>query len=196
MLLLGTAKRQSYGILSYQLKIRLICLGALGGDFNSVLSSAERTGVSNNTAALRVFNAFLDEANVIDLPLFGMSYMWSNQREEAVWARLDRFLISTEILSWFPNLQQVGLSRSLSDHNAIALCEHEAEEGPRPFRCLNEWLEDGDLIKLVVNGWKCRTEIGAGGYVLFAKIKDAKIALKRGLGTKKKENVTTKELEN
>ncbi|KAK2639891.1 hypothetical protein Ddye_027686 [Dipteronia dyeriana] len=80
----------------------------------------------------------------------GMSFTWSNQREVESWPKLDRFMISPEILSLFSKMQQIGLPRSISDHYVIALCDRKMEWGPRPFRLLNEWFEDSDMMKKVV----------------------------------------------
>ncbi|KAK3193984.1 hypothetical protein Dsin_025294 [Dipteronia sinensis] len=51
----------------------------------------------------------------------GMTFMWTNIRERASWARLYHFLVSPLILSWFPKMVQKGFPRSLSDHNVILL---------------------------------------------------------------------------
>ncbi|KAK3183580.1 hypothetical protein Dsin_030866 [Dipteronia sinensis] len=103
------------------------------------------------------------EARVVDLPMWGSSFTWSYNREEESWARLDRFWVSPQILSWFPNLLQCGLLRSVSDHNAVTLGEPKNDWGPCSFRFYNSWLrvrtedfEDrlGDIDKkAVAGGW-------------------------------------------
>ncbi|KAK3193093.1 hypothetical protein Dsin_024403 [Dipteronia sinensis] len=62
-------------------------------------------------------------ANIVDMPLHGMRFTWSNNMVVEAWARLDPFLISLTILMWFPNLRQSGLPRSLSDHNLVMIGE-------------------------------------------------------------------------
>ncbi|KAK3220515.1 hypothetical protein Dsin_014485 [Dipteronia sinensis] len=66
----------------------------VGGDFNTVLDPSERVGVSENLGSYRNFASFIAQANIIDIPLHGMSYTWSNNRKTEAWARLDRFLLS------------------------------------------------------------------------------------------------------
>ncbi|KAK3183275.1 hypothetical protein Dsin_030561 [Dipteronia sinensis] len=75
-----------------------------GGDFNSVLELSERIGEGNHTGSMMSFESFIYEIKVLDIPLSGMSFTWTNFKEHAVWARLDRFLLSPAILNWFPNL--------------------------------------------------------------------------------------------
>ncbi|KAK2653763.1 hypothetical protein Ddye_013619 [Dipteronia dyeriana] len=96
-------------------------LWCVGGEFNTILDPSDRIGMSVNTGSIRRFASFVAQANIIYIPLHGMSYTWSNNREKEAWARLDRFLLSLIILGWFPKLFQWGLPRSLSDHNPVMI---------------------------------------------------------------------------
>ena len=91
----------------------------IGGDFNTVLSPDERRGRWCNMGSIRNFNAFILQAGVVDIPIHGSSFTWSNNREVESWARLDRFLCDPVFLSWFLDLVQRGLSKSVSDHNPV-----------------------------------------------------------------------------
>ncbi|KAK0601262.1 hypothetical protein LWI29_022564 [Acer saccharum] len=93
------------------------------GDFNTVLDQSERKGGPGSLTSMRNFRRFIDSANVIDLPMQGMLYTWSNNRENESWARLDRFLCDPVLLSWFPKMVQKGLCKSLSDHNPVFFLE-------------------------------------------------------------------------
>ncbi|KAK3189155.1 hypothetical protein Dsin_028716 [Dipteronia sinensis] len=117
-----------------------------GGDFNSVLDPSERSGGVCLLNSLKNFNAFVLKAKVVDLLMQGFKFTWSNRREKASWARLDRFLISPLILSWFPNLVQKSLPCNLSDHNAIIIKVPLVDWGHIPFWFFNGWLEDKALI--------------------------------------------------
>ncbi|KAK3228505.1 hypothetical protein Dsin_000386 [Dipteronia sinensis] len=121
--------------------------------------------------------------------MVGSPFTWSNYRDKASWARLDCFLLSLEILLWYPNLLQYGLSRSLSDHNVILIGEKDVEWGPKPFRFFNGWLEDKELMKEAIRGWNgCKVE-GSKGWSLATKTKGAKNNMRKWLsGNKKSEN--------
>ena len=124
-----------------------------------VLVDSERRGCSFNYWSARNFQKFILQAKVVDFPLRGMSFTWSNNKDEGVWARLDRFLVSLVMLSWFPALVQRGLARSISDHSAITLGDSEDKWGPCPFRIHNKWLEDKELMAEVRKGWLQNKEI-------------------------------------
>nr|XP_023925825.1 uncharacterized protein LOC112037243 [Quercus suber] len=68
----------------------------VGGDFNVVRFSSERAGSTVYTAAMREFSDFILEKGLIDLPLEGGTFTWSNSREVESKARLDRFLFSAD----------------------------------------------------------------------------------------------------
>ncbi|KAK3193601.1 hypothetical protein Dsin_024911 [Dipteronia sinensis] len=96
-------------------------------------------------------NSFILHAKVIDILLNDISFTWSNNREHASWASLDRFLISSWILSWFPKISQSGLPRSVSDHSAIFIGEPREDWGPSPSHFYNDWMEDDLLMNNAKN---------------------------------------------
>ncbi|GMJ10129.1 hypothetical protein HRI_004682100 [Hibiscus trionum] len=114
----------------------------LGGDFNAIIGPEEKVGFSWNFAAMEVFRCFIDSVELVNLPLLGGSFTWSNNRDPPTLVRLDRFLANMSFLELFPNLNQLLLSKSISDHNAIALKNISAFRGRRPFRFYNYLLEE------------------------------------------------------
>ncbi|KAK2637510.1 hypothetical protein Ddye_032302 [Dipteronia dyeriana] len=106
----------------------------IGGDFNLILDPMERKGIGCHLGSIRNFSNFVLRAKVVDIPMVGSPFTWSNYRQEASWARLDYFLLSPEFLLWFPNLLQIGLARSLLDHNATLIGERSLDWGPKLFR--------------------------------------------------------------
>ncbi|KAK8624459.1 hypothetical protein V6N13_065804 [Hibiscus sabdariffa] len=80
------------------------------------------------------FSDFIEELSLVDLPLNGGRFTWSNFKEVPVFSRLDRFLISLEILGVWPNLFQCAHPKGISDHNPISLLLMETNWGPRPFK--------------------------------------------------------------
>lgn len=115
-----------------------------------------------------------------------MAYTWTNSREQASWARLDRFLISPAILLLFPNLLQKGLPKNVSDHNAITLSESKEDWGPPSFHFYNTWLDNKELMKSAMDGWVKNKAIGSAGWVLFSKLKSVKNRVKCWVASNKK----------
>ena len=93
----------------------------MGSDFNVVRFPSERLGSNSFTAAIWEFSNFISEQGFIDLPLQGGTFTWSNDREVASKARLDRFLFSADWEDKFPTVSQRRMSRLCSDHFPIVL---------------------------------------------------------------------------
>ncbi|KAK3219593.1 hypothetical protein Dsin_013563 [Dipteronia sinensis] len=144
---------------------------------------------------MRNFKMIVEAANVIDLPLHGMAFTWSNNKEDESWARLDRFLCDPLFISWFPQLVQKGLGKSLPDHNPIFLGESEVDWGPKPFWFLNGWLEDKVLLEGVRNCWLSCQAGASVGLLLKNKIRAVRSHLKAYSKTNKLDGDMIKALE-
>ncbi|KAK8549865.1 hypothetical protein V6N13_055430 [Hibiscus sabdariffa] len=93
----------------------------MGGDFNIVCKTEERVGVSIKRGEMREFSEFIDAHNLIDPPLSGGVYTWSNFRKRPALSRLDRFLISPEVLIDWPDIVQRLMPKNISDHNPVSI---------------------------------------------------------------------------
>ncbi|KAK3219978.1 hypothetical protein Dsin_013948 [Dipteronia sinensis] len=167
----------------------------IGGDFNTVINASERRGGEFNKWSGRAFNNFILQAKVVDIPMQGAVFTWSNNRVEGSWARLDRFLVSPIMLSWFPNMMQTGHPRTISDHGAITLCVLKADWGPRPFRIDIAWLKDKELMAEVKKNLAERKVRGSSSCTLQTKLRVAKSNIKRWAVSRVKDVGNTKEIE-
>ncbi|KAK3221054.1 hypothetical protein Dsin_015024 [Dipteronia sinensis] len=167
----------------------------IGGDFNSVLDPSERISKGSHGTSTRSFQAFVRQAMVMDILLNRLEFMWPNFREDAAWAQLDRFLLSPELLIWFPKLKQKGVCRSLSDHNAIGIREPKVDWGPSLFRFLNCWMENKELMAEAIAGWENCKVGGCRISVLKAKVKAVKVMIKNWLVKNNKRNQTIEQIE-
>ncbi|KAL4318179.1 hypothetical protein GQ457_18G008490 [Hibiscus cannabinus] len=118
----------------------------MGGDFNITRSPEEKLGVTFRKGAMTDFSNFIDELKLIDLPASGGKFTWSNLREEPSFSRLDRFLISPEIIECWPSIIQQILPRGISDHNPITLSTPTSQWGPKPFKWFDLWFDDKELV--------------------------------------------------
>ena len=116
---------------------------------------------------------------MIDLLLEGGTFTWSNSREVALKARLDRFLFSVDWEDKFPTVHQRRLSRLLSDYFLIVLEGGSFHRGRRPFRFENMWLKDEGFVERVRSWWDSYHLHGALSFVLANKLKLLKNDLKK-----------------
>ncbi|GMI66731.1 hypothetical protein HRI_000342400 [Hibiscus trionum] len=121
----------------------------IGGDFNAYLSSEEKLGSTVIRSTIEVFRNFIQASQLVDLPLSGGTYTWSNNREPPTFVRLDRFLVGVRVLSEFPLLCQLLLPKSIFDHNPIGLEVVSKAGGPHPFKLYNYLMEESGFSDLV-----------------------------------------------
>lgn len=149
------------------------------GDFNSIRSREERKsrGVVFRQHDADIFNQFIEENFLVDLPICGRLFTWYRGDGHSM-SRLDRYLLSVNWCSMWPNCIQVALQRGLSDHVPLVLRMDEANWGPRPIRMLKCWSDFPGYDQFVREKWGSLDVQGWGGFVLQQKLKMMKLSLK------------------
>ncbi|KAG6633254.1 hypothetical protein CIPAW_12G035100 [Carya illinoinensis] len=90
----------------------------IDGDFNVVRFPSERLGDSRLRPAMSNFSDCIFDLGLVDLPLMGGAFTWSNNQP---WSKLDRFLVSPEWESHYSEVCQKRLPRLSFDHFPILL---------------------------------------------------------------------------
>ena len=104
----------------------------------------------------------------------GGTFTWSNSREVASKARLDRFLFSADWEDKYPTISQRRMSRLCSDHFPIVLEGGSFQRGSMPFRFENMWFKDEGFVDR--DSYQVH---GAPSFILANKLKLLKNDLKR-----------------
>ncbi|GKC91060.1 RNA-directed DNA polymerase, eukaryota, partial [Tanacetum coccineum] len=120
------------------------------GDFNVVKKAGERFGLIFNERHAELFNAFISNASLIDVPLGGYKFTWTDKWGSKM-SKLDRFLVSESFYDTFPHITGVFLEKGSPDHRLILLKEHSVDYGPISFRFFHSWLEIEGFHNLIVD---------------------------------------------
>ncbi|GJR79308.1 transposon TX1 uncharacterized 149 kDa protein [Tanacetum coccineum] len=96
-------------------------LWILAGDWNDILNIEERLGQYCVDASMRDFQSFVNNCNLVDIPMSGANFTWSNGQSNLSMSRLDRFLISSDWVSQFNQTRQWCVNVSFSDHHAVVM---------------------------------------------------------------------------
>ena len=75
----------------------------LGGDFNAIHFPYERKGGCSMNSAMRDFSDWIHQHDLIDLPLSGAKFTWTNNQQDPMMSQLDRFVVSPDWLDIFPD---------------------------------------------------------------------------------------------
>ena len=173
------AKQLLWNSLSEQLQKLVGKNICLCGDFNAVRGMEERKsrGVAIHSFDCDPFNSFIDNNVLVDLPLHGRNFTWYKGDGNSM-SRIDRFLLSEEWCSRWPNCLQATCMRGLSDHCPLVLSVDDYNWGPKPVRMLKCWSEFPGYHQFVRSKLQSFQVDGWGGFVLKEKLKHIKIALK------------------
>ncbi|GJX92097.1 RNA-directed DNA polymerase, eukaryota [Tanacetum coccineum] len=123
------------------------------GDFNEVRCKSDRFGSHFNVQGADVFNSFIVNAGLEEVPIGGSAFTWCHKSATKM-SKLDRFLVSNNLLNICPHISAITLERYLSDHRPILLRETIHDYGPVPFRFFHHWLELDGFYTFVSDTWR------------------------------------------
>ena len=122
------------------------------GDMNAVRNEQERVGSIFNNIEADHFNSFIDTTGLVDLPIRGRCFTWMNKACTKL-SKLDRFLISEDVIDSLPDIRITALDRIWSDHNPILLHVNRIDFCPSPFKLYNSWLLRDRFDELIKSEW-------------------------------------------
>ncbi|KAJ1415409.1 Zinc finger, CCHC-type [Sesbania bispinosa] len=129
-----------------------ICLG----DFNEVLSQAEKVGSQPiNNVGVNLFRQFLEDTGLMDLELKGSKYAWSsNPRNGFVTKeKLDRILANWSWRALFQHAMALAIPPISSDHSPLIFWPHPELKSGREFQYEAYWEEHEDCDRIIQEGW-------------------------------------------
>ncbi|XVF26753.1 hypothetical protein REPUB_Repub14bG0045700 [Reevesia pubescens] len=153
----------------------LLCL--ITEDFNAVrCNNKEHKFCLGNSPGMSDFNDFIFSCNLVDILLTSKKFTWFGRENKR--SKVDRFLISEDLLVSYPNLVVKALNKNLSDHVPLYLHWHCSNWGPIPFHHFNWWHESQGYFEIVHQAWANCVVTGWGGFHLLKKLKAVKVKLK------------------
>ena len=118
------------------------------------------------------FFEFIEDLNLVDLPLEGGSYTWSSGTDQPAMSRIDRALVTPDWEDHFPDVIQRILLCPISDHSPILLEVGEMARGKSLFKFENMWLKMEVFVYRVQSWWN--SFVGTPSSVLAKKLKALK----------------------
>ncbi|XP_074278720.1 uncharacterized protein LOC141602315 [Silene latifolia] len=127
------------------------------GDFNCVLSHAERLGGSSSDKEIDDFQGCLTRCGLVDSPDGGSFFTWNNKQDisSRVYSRLDRALIIQEWSDQMPNMYAHFLPEGIFDHTPYLLkSTGQHNSFKRPFKYFNMWGKSPYYLQCLQGWWK------------------------------------------
>lgn len=116
------------------MKARWDLLWCIDRDFNLVRFPSERNDGRRWDSTMRKFGAFIDRWHLLDGPLKGAQFTWSNFQSPVSMSKLDRFLFYGDWDDVFPDRSRVAIPRVTSYHYPIMLERKLLLGGPFPLQ--------------------------------------------------------------
>lgn len=149
---------------------------SVGGDLNVVRCMEEKQEATSVSGSMGAFSTFIDEMELVDLPLQGGGYTWSGGR---AMSRIDRFLVTRDWKGHFSHVAQLRLHHPVSDHWPILLDSGGIRRGLSPFQFEKMWLLPKGFREKVRGWWDSYTVLGNPSCRLAQKLKLLKSNLRQ-----------------
>jgi hypothetical protein len=100
-----------------------------------------------------LFNEAISNIGLVEIPLKGRRFTWSNMQDDPLLQRLDWFFSS---LAWtvnFPNTLALPLAMTTSDHAPCVIFTETSIPKSEIFRVENSWMDMEGFLPLVELNW-------------------------------------------
>lgn len=125
----------------------------LVGDFNLVRWLTDRSFCNAAFPLMDMFNRFIAQAGILDIPLKNRSYTWSSRRPQPTFSKLDRIFLSPQWSLSYPVIALEALENIVSDHIPLLLTCKGLQQQPRKFQLELFWLRYRQPKLMVQNLW-------------------------------------------
>jgi hypothetical protein len=121
----------------------------LVGDFNLYRSSTDRNRPRGDHSEIYLFNEAISALGLVELPLKGMRFTWSNKQTSPLLEHLDCFFTSANWTLTYPNTFVYPLVMETSDHVLCVVSISTSIPKRSSFRFENYWMEHQDFMSIV-----------------------------------------------
>jgi hypothetical protein len=162
----------------YNLEIDDDDLWMLIGDFNFYRYEGNRNKSGVNFHDSLIFNNIISHLGLIELPIKGRSYTWSNMLDNPLLEQINWFFTSAAWTSVFPFTVVLPLARITSDHLPCKIQTGTNIPKANIFRFENYWLNHTECLEKIRNVWISPVNVVNNAHVVSAKFKHLRRALK------------------
>lgn len=115
------------------------------------MEDTNKAGVDMND--IFIFNDIISSLGLLEIPLKGRRYTWSNMQQNPLLERLDWVFTSASWTLNFPNTSVLPMTRNISDHVPyVVKIDTKIPRSPI-FRFENYWVEVEGFFDIVNSAW-------------------------------------------
>lgn len=139
----------------------------LVGDFNFIRSLENRNLPGGDIHDIFIFNEIIGHLGLLELPLKGRSFTWSNMQGNPLLEQLDWFFTSSNWITEFPNTMVFPLAKTASDHVPCVISIATSIPKAKVFRFENYWVELPGFQECVQKSWSAPTRKTNSAAIFF-----------------------------
>jgi hypothetical protein len=147
------------------------------GDFNFMRKLSDMNKPGGDVNDMLLSSVAISNLGLIELPLKGRKFTWSNMQQDPLLERLDWFFTSRTWTLAYPSTFVFTLVKPTSDHVPCVIAIGTKIPRSRIFRFENYWLEHSVFKQIVQNIWNIPVGFSDSAKRIKAKFKN----LRRGL---------------
>ena len=149
------------------------------GDFNFIRSQENRNAPGGDVNDMFIFNELIDHLGLLELPLKGRSFTWSNMQQIPLLEQLDWFFTTADWISLYPNTVVHPLAKPTSDHVPCVVSIDTVIPKANLFRFDNFWVQQPGFLDCVRGVWDSDVPNLSSSALLTHKFKLLRGALKK-----------------
>lgn len=130
----------------------------LAGDFNQVRWIVDRSAANRSFNLMDLYNDFIMDTELVDVPLRNRTYTWSNKRPQPVFSRIDRVFTTNEWAATYPMVTLEAREVVVSDHAPLILTCKGLHQVKKQFRLECFWFKYAQPKAMVAELWS-RSEV-------------------------------------
>jgi exonuclease III len=120
------------------------------GDFNFIRSDQNRNRPGGNVSDMFLFNELIDHLGLLELPLKGRAFTWSNMQQNPLLEQLDWFFTTHNWTTAYPNTTITAMANPTSDHVPCLVSVDTAIPKAKLFRFENFWVHLQSILLVLV----------------------------------------------
>jgi exonuclease III len=149
------------------------------GDFNFIRSEQNRSRPGADVNDMFLFNELIDHLGLLELPLKGRSFTWSNMQQNPLMEQLDWFFTTHNWITCYPNTVVTAMAKPTSDHVPCLVSIDTVMPKAKLFRFENFWVNQPGFLDCVTSVWSKPTRASSSSGVLAEKFKTLRSELNK-----------------
>jgi hypothetical protein len=149
------------------------------GDFNFIRSQDNRNKPGGDVNEMFLFNDIIGHLGLLELPLKGRRYTWSNMQREPLLDQLDLFFTSQHWISDYPNSMVLPLAKKDLIMFLVWLILTHLYLRQRFFRFENYWVDLPGFTDCVTQSWERGSAKLYSSAIIADKLKGLRQELKK-----------------